>query len=176
MANDRASLKSALRRMGPAVMGLCLLSLPAAAYGANTCPWINEATASGLLGRKAVGEVTEAAAGQPFICTFTQQDESGKRTLRVTVEIVRDSHARQGAIAQACGADVVPLRAIGNEARICAADEHKNRIGERVVGRVRDQVFTITIYTTVKDDPILTRDELKSRIYTAAEQISGNLF
>ena len=49
-------------------------------------------------------------------------------------------------------------------------------MGERLVGRVRDQVFTITISTTLKNDPILTRDEIKSRIYTAAEQVSGNLF
>jgi hypothetical protein len=68
------------------------------------------------------------------------------------------------------------LRAIGNEALICAADEDKKRMGERVVGRVRDQVFTITISTSLKNDPVLTSDELRSRIYTAAEQVSGNLF
>jgi len=45
-----------------------------------------------------------------------------------------------------------------------------------VVGRVRDQIFTITISTTLKNDPILTRDALKARIYTAAEQVAGNLF
>ncbi|MGA3344672.1 MAG: hypothetical protein ABSC76_07310 [Terracidiphilus sp.] len=42
-------------------------------------------------------------------------------------------------------------------------------MGERVVGRVRDQIFTITIDATLKGDPILTCDELKSRIYTADE-------
>jgi len=142
----------------------------------NNCAWINEATVSGLLGGEAVGAVTEAAAGQPAVCTFTQQGNSGKRTLRVTVEIAGDSHARLNAIAQSCAADAVPLRATGNEALICTADEDKKRMGERVVGRVRDQVFTITISTSLKNDPVLTSDALKSRIYTAAEQISGNLF
>jgi hypothetical protein len=94
----------------------------------------------------------------------------------VTVEIAGDPHARLGLIAQTCGADAAALRAIGNEALICAANEQKNQMGERVVGRVRDQVFTITIDTTLKNDPVLTRDELKARIYTAAEQVSGNLF
>jgi hypothetical protein len=68
------------------------------------------------------------------------------------------------------------LKAIGNEALICAADDRKAGMGERIVGRVRDQVFTITIASSVKNDPILTRDILKTRIYTAAEQVSGNLF
>jgi hypothetical protein len=68
------------------------------------------------------------------------------------------------------------LRAIGNEALSCAADDRKGGIGERVVGRVRDQVFTITISSTLKNDPGLNRDVLRSKIYTAAEQVSGNLF
>ena len=80
------------------------------------------------------------------------------------------------AIAQGCGADVAPLKAIGNEALVCAADDRKAGIGERVVGRVRDQVFTITIASTLKNDPLMTRDVLKVKIYTAAEQVSGNLF
>jgi hypothetical protein len=120
--------------------------------------------------------VTEATAGQPVTCAFEQQDERGKRTLRVTVEIAEDAHARLNVIAQACGADAIPLKAIGNEALICGTEERKNQMGERVVGRVRDQIFTITINTTRKNDPILTRDNLKSRIYSAAEQVSGNLF
>ena len=77
---------------------------------------------------------------------------------------------------QSCGADVSPLKAIGNEATACAADDRKGVMGERVVGRVRDQVFTIAISSTLKNDPILTREALKTRIYTAAEQVAGNLF
>jgi hypothetical protein len=102
--------------------------------------------------------------------------DGGKRTLRITVEIAADPHARLAAIEQGCGADAAPLKAIGNEALICAADDRKAGIGERVLGRVRDQVFTITIVSTLKNDPILSRDILKTRIYTAAEQVAGNLF
>ena len=75
-----------------------------------------------------------------------------------------------------CGTDTAPLRAIGNEAVVCTVDGRKGAMGERVVGRVRDQVFSITIGTTLKVDPILPRDVLKTNILTAAEQISGNLF
>ena len=165
-----------MRKLRLIALGISLIGLPALCRAANHCAWINEATASGLLGGGAVGTVTEPAAEQPVVCTFTQQDEKGQRTLRVAVEIAADAHARLVAIAEICGSDAVPLRAIGNEALVCAADESKNEIGERIIGRVRNQVFTITIGTTLKDDPILTRDELKSRIHTAAEQVSGNLF
>jgi hypothetical protein len=41
---------------------------------------------------------------------------------------------------------------------------------------LNDQVFEILITTTRSDDPILTHDELRIRINTAAEQVSGNLF
>jgi hypothetical protein len=158
------------------MLGVCLMSVPSLCRAANNCAWINEATASGLLGGDAVGVVTGAAGEQPATCTFTQLGGEGTRTLRVTVEIAADAHVRFGEIAQICGVKGIPLTAIGNEALVCAADESKRRISERVVGRVRDQVFTITISTTLKNDPILTRDALKDRMYTAAEQVAGNLF
>jgi len=162
--------------LGLALIAVCLIGAPAAARAANNCAWINEATSSGLLGGDAVGEVTPAVPGQPIVCTFTQMTDGGKRILRISVEIAGDPHARLAVIEQGCGPDATPLRAIGNEALICAADDRKAGMGERIVGRVRDQVFTITMTSTLKNDPILTRDILKTRIYTAAEQVSGNLF
>jgi hypothetical protein len=119
---------------------------------------------------------TDAAAGQPTVCTFTQQGAGVTRTLRLTVEIAAEPHVRLGAVAQMCGADASPIKAIGNEALVCTADDRKGGVGERVVGRVRDQVFTITIASSLKVDPILNREALKARIYTAAEQVAGNLF
>jgi hypothetical protein len=117
-----------------------------------------------------------AADGQPTVCTFTQQDAGVTRTLRITVEIAAEPHVRMSAVAQVCGADALPIKAIGNEALVCTADDRKGGVGERVIGRVRDQVFTITLASTLKVDPILNRDALKARIYTAAEQVAGNLF
>jgi hypothetical protein len=176
MASNFVGRKRALRRWSLAMFAGCLIGAPVAAHAANNCAWINEATSSGLLGGDAVGEVTPAVSGQPTVCTFTQMTDGGKRILRISVEIASDPHARLAAIEQGCGPDAAPLKAIGNEALICAADDRKAGMGERIVGRVRDQVFTITIASSVKNDPILTRDILKTRIYTAAEQVSGNLF
>jgi hypothetical protein len=163
------------RRLTLLVLSVICLAMPFAAHAENTCPWLNEATAGGLLGGDAVG-IKTGADGQPTVCTFTQQGTGVTRTLRVIVEIAPEPHARMSAVAQVCGADVLPIKAIGNEALVCQADDRKGGVGERVVGRVRDQVFTITIASTLKVDPILNRDALKARIYTAAEQVAGNLF
>jgi hypothetical protein len=176
MASNSAARRGVSRSFIAALFAVCLIGAPAAAHAANNCAWINEATSSGLLGGDAVGEVTPTVAGQPTVCTFTQMTDGGKRTLRITVEIAADPHARLAEIERNCGPDAAPLRAIGNEAMVCSADDRKPGIAERVVGRVRDQVFTITIASTLKNDPILTREILKTRIYTASEQVAGNLF
>lgn len=151
----------------------CMLTLAKAGHAANNCPWLTEATASGLLGGDATGTFTAAAASQPAVCVFTYEGAGAKRTLRITVEVTPDTHARVTAAAQSCGSDAAPLKAIGNEAIGCSADDRK---GERAVGRVRDQLFTITIGAAAKGDTVLTHEALQAKLYTAAEQVAGNLF
>jgi hypothetical protein len=155
---------------------IVLLGLVTTCRAKNNCPWINEATASGLLGGDALGDFTEASAGQPAVCTITQTGTGFTRTLRITVEVTPDTHTRLQSAAQACGKNAAPMQAIGNEASMCAIDIRNAALGELVVGRVRDQLFTITLSTTLKDDPILTRSGLKDKAYTASEQVAGNLF
>jgi hypothetical protein len=75
-----------------------------------------------------------------------------------------------------CGANQTPLTAIGNQAVMCLADDRKGIPRAMVAGRVRDQVFTITIHSTLKNDPLLTKQALQSAMRLAAEQVSGNLF
>ena len=145
-------------------------------HATNNCPWLNEATASGLLGGDAVGEFTAGAANQPSECAFTQKDTTAVRTLRIRVQVTPDYKTAYQTATQACGTDVEPLHAIGNEAILCAADDRKGALGERAVGRVRDQVFTITISSTLKGNMHLTRSMLKTKTSTAAEQVAGNLF
>ena len=176
MASNRVSFRRALRKLGLSIVGAGLIGIPIASHATNNCAWLNEATASGFLGGDSVGTFTEAASGQPAVCSFVNQTAAGTRTLRITVELDPDAHTRVGAISASCGSDVAPLKAIGNEALVCAADDRKLSQGERVVSRVRDQVFTILISTTLKNDPILTREALKTKIYSAAEQVAGNLF
>jgi hypothetical protein len=176
MANDAMIVKRKFRKLHKGLISLCMLGLPVLCHAKNNCPWINEATTGGLLGGTAVNEFTDATAGQAAVCKFTYDGPGVTRTLVVTVEVSADPKERLAVVAQSCGPDAAPLQAIGNEAKVCTADIKKAGPGERVVGRVRDQVFTITLSSTMKNDSLLTRDELRSRIYTAAEQVAGNLF
>jgi len=159
-----------------ALLSLGILSVAANCYAKNNCPGINEATASGLLGGDAVNEFTEASGGQPAVCTITQTGTGFTRTLRITMEVVPDTHARWQTAIQACGKNAAALQAIGNEASMCLLDNRTSGLVELVVGRVRDQLFTITMSTTLKDDLILTKMSLKEKAYTASEQVAGNLF
>jgi hypothetical protein len=177
VANDFTGNRRVSRKIGWIGSRLILLYAPAAALAANNCPWMNEATASGLLGGNAVGTYTSSTANQPALCTFTQSEGGVTRVLRITVDLAKDDpHAHLMKSEAECGPTQMPLKAIGNEAVACSVDEGTEGGGERAAGRVRDQVFEILITTTRKDDPILTRDALRIRINTAAEQVSGNLF
>jgi hypothetical protein len=173
--NSKAKMKitPALRLV---LLFLAVLGFAASCYAKNDCPWINEATASGLLGGDAVGEFAAASAGQPAVCAFTQTNAGFTRTLRITVEQTPDTHARLQSAAQACGKDAVSLQAIGNEASMCTLDNRNTGLSELVVGRVRDQLFTITFATTLKNDSVLTRAAMKDKAAAAAEQVAGNLF
>jgi hypothetical protein len=157
-------------------LSLVALFSSALCHAKNNCPWLNEATASGLLGGDAIGEFTDASTSAPAVCTFTEKDGAASRILRITVEVTPDYVAKLKSAEQSCGADAAAIQAIGNEAISCAADDRKGALGERVVGRVRDQVFTIAITASAKGDLLLTRPILKTKIYTAAEQVAGNLY
>jgi hypothetical protein len=173
---SRSEKVSAIFSSRLVLLPLCFIAWPAASRAANNCPWLNEATAGGILGGEAIGAFTQATTGQPAVCLFTSDAQGARRTLRITVEVAADAHMQVTTESQSCGPDAAPLKAIGNEALACAADDRKAGPGERAVGRVRDQVFTITLASSQKGDPMLTRDALKAKIYTAAEQVSGNLF
>lgn len=146
------------------------------AYAANDCPWMTETTASSLLSANATGAYTSATERRPAVCTFTQATADGARSLQITVQSVGDPQARLAQAEETCGTDPAPLHAIGNEAISCTGAETPGERIERAVGRVRDKIFSITFTTSIKDDPVLSRDALKARIYTASEQVAGNLF
>lgn len=124
------------------------LLLPAIGAAAETCPWINAATAGGVLG----GEVT--ATVTPDTCTFVRPGSE----LRIGVQPKDAAHA------VTCGPGPSPLKAIGNEAVICTEGRTA-----KVVGRVRDKIFTITV-TSSKPDT------LREKALRVAEQVAGNLF
>ncbi len=48
--------------------------------------------------------------------------------------------------------------------------------GEQVIGLVRDQVFTVTITTSARNDPSMPREALEEKTRNIAEQVAGALF
>jgi len=134
-------------------MRRALLFLLVSAIGINAaephaCPWMNAASAGGYLG----GPVTDTAP-----CNFVRQDAS------LTIEI-RTGRDLAPYLAK-CAAAPVPLKAIGNEAFACTVSGR-----EQAIGRVRDQIFLITL--TTNDKPDVRREKVRN----AAEQVAGNLY
>jgi hypothetical protein len=176
MANRAIKSRPFLRTAGQLAVALCIFGIPGSAHASNNCPWINEATVSGLLDGPAVGAFNQGSVGQPATCNFVFKTASGSRFFTINVETVQDAHARMMSLAKGCKEPQEVLPSIGNEAYICTTEHDKEAVAERVVGRVRDQVFTILISTAGKGDLLLSTQDLKSRISVASEQVSGNLY
>lgn len=155
---------------------LVTLAGSSTARAANNCPWLNEATAAGILDGEATGQYIPAAEGKPASCTFTQTASGQTHQLLVAIEVAAKPHDRMMALAGSCTSPSEPLASIGNEAVLCAVVSRGKPRGELVIGRVRDQVFTIAITTTAKQDSMFEPHEIAMRAQTAAEEISGNLF
>lgn len=138
------------------------------------CPWINKATAFGVLGTTEDAATANVSEISSTACDFTYRDGDTTRELRVTVEQVHDGKVALDAYETRCGRDVTPLRAIGNEAVMCTPNQKAP--GKLIVGRVRDNAFTISLITSSRNDPLIPPETLTQRIELVAEQVSGNLF
>ncbi len=161
-------LRRSLDTLAAAVL-LLAIALPARA--AARCPWMNDATASGLLGGDAVGNYVD----RPAACTFTQTGNGVTRTLTVSVFDSPKPHDLVESLLRDCE-QASPVQAIGNEAAVCTAGHSKYLRPNRLIGRVRGQVFVIAFDTTLRSDPILNNESISAKIDIAAEQIAGNLF
>ncbi len=161
---------------GILVVAICLFGFPSSALASNNCPWINEATVSGLLEGNAVGAFSQGSANQPATCTFVSETTGGSRTLFIRMETTPDAAMRLSSMAIACGQLREAVPAIGNEAFICPTEHSREAVILRLIGRVRHQVFSITITISVKEESVVWMADLRTRIAIAAEQVSGNLF
>jgi hypothetical protein len=139
------------------------------------CPWLNDATASGVLN----GPVTldlETAPEDQSICTFTNlKTAKDYSALRIMVQPLTDVTKAVVSHESLCTSPPEALKAIGNEAVSCSADVGYSR-GEQVIGRVRDRLFIVTVSSTMAQDPSMKRQLLKEKARMIAEQIAGALF
>ena len=133
--------------------------LPAAVAAEDRCPWLNAATAGGVLGGAVHATVTSTS------CEFVHQS-GANQSLRIEVVQASGAHPK-------CGSGAVPLKAIGNEAQACPYTGDPGVIAEQVVGRVRDQAFLVRVSTTDRSAP---PKNLREKARIIAEQVAGILF
>jgi hypothetical protein len=114
------------------------------------------------------------AEGSSAACSFDYHDATASRVLKITVEEVKDPGQAMSAYKARCSAGATPLPAIGNEA--CAIEVKGQTHGGEVIGRVRDQVFTVTVTTSAQHDPFMPKETLEEKAKNIAEQVAGALF
>ena len=122
-----------------AAVGLCRAE--------SVCPWLNKATAGGVLGGPVSAVVKQTS------CEFMRPSGA---VLRIEVQ------KKPAAPRVKCETGGMALKAIGNEAVACLSGG-----AEVVIGRVRDQRFAVSI-RGVK--------EVREKVTKVAEQVAGNLF
>lgn len=161
-----------------ASIALCALSLlPAACSAQSPCPWLNNATATGVLGGPVTVEAKSTPAGAG-ICVFQYKDKVESNTLRIAVikaSKPEDAGKEMAPYESKCTAAGLSLKGVGNEALICVSNVHKSN-GELVVGRVRDQIFTVSISDGSGNDPAFTQEALEDKAQEIARMVAGILF
>jgi hypothetical protein len=157
------------------------------------CPWLNAATAAGILGGEVQMNVTaqmEHAPGQGMYqnqdqirtdrfdvnCEFSRKADSGIFTLKIVVETMKDPAKEFAGYLAGCAGNPVQLRAIGNEAVFCAVKIGAATGEEKIVARVRDRVFVLTVIRPPIPSAPATADGLRDDTRNTAEQIAGSLF
>jgi hypothetical protein len=157
------------------------------------CPWLNAATAAGVLGGEVQMTVTapmEHTPGQGTYqnqdqirmdrfdvnCEFNRKADSGIFTLKIIVETMKDPAKEFAGYLARCTGTPVPLRAIGNEAVFCAVKTGAVTGEEKIVARVRDRAFVLTVIRPPVPSAPATVDGVRDDTRNIAEQIAGSLF
>lgn len=150
-----------------------LLMLATTAAAQDRCPWLNNATASGVLTEPAEVRVRQTAGGGTACVFFTHVPASP--TLSVVVIGVDAAKSVAMFDRRRCTSPMVHLKGVGNEAVACSI-ETGHAAEERVTGRVRDKRFTVYINVSAGGDQPFDRNVLQQQAENIAEQVAGALF
>jgi hypothetical protein len=150
------------------------LSVPATCAANRTCPWLNAATASGVLEGPVVASVTDSDRNKDdATCEFIRREGSVVVGLRIEVETMKDPTRDFAPFTAQCGLDAAPIKAIGNEATVCSRHGKKGQLSEQVVSRVRDRAFVVRVSSNASGAAAST---LRAAAQRVAEQVAGFLF
>jgi len=176
-----------------AVVGIAVAMLaPEESRAQAKCPWLNAATAGGLLGGdvqmtvtmtpqadadKATDQDGYSTPEQRFnrpdaLCEFSRKADSGMYTLRIDVKTMTDPAEQFASFLSLCGGQTVALRGIGNEAVQCVMRNNPDMAHEQVIARVRERAFVLTVSRPATP----ARNGLSDDTRNIAEQVAGSIF
>ena len=156
------------------LLGLTM-AIPAVCHAQAKCPWINEATASGILGGDVTLSATVSDRGEG-VCEFSRHHQDVVYQLHISVNIMSNIAKEFPTYIAQCPPKTNPLRAVGNEAVMCSIQGKGRTSAEMVVGRVRDQAFVVSISSSLQEDPSMTQEMRREKANRVAEQVAGILF
>lgn len=156
------------------LLGLSLFA-PALSHAQVICPWLTEPTARGVLGGPVKVSV-KLGDKHDGVCEFSRQQGSVLLELRISVEIMSDIPKQFPTYLAQCPPKSTPLSAIGNEAVTCSVQHGADKYVEKVVGRVREQAFVVTVSSSAQNDPAMTPEMRTEKAHLVAEQVAGILF
>jgi len=141
---------------------------------AESCPWLNSATAAGVLGGEVTIRVVHSTQNKEDAnCEFIRAGTAVSETLSIQVISMTNVTGEFPSFLAKCGGTSTAVRGIGNEAVACTLrDKHGKRV-EQVVGRVRNRAFLIRIESS---DKSVDTASLRETAEKTAEQIAGILF
>ncbi|HZS54168.1 MAG TPA: hypothetical protein VFA65_07175 [Bryobacteraceae bacterium] len=139
-------------------LAILLFGIVTAVHAQSSCPWMNAATAGGLLGGQVTAKFSpDGKHGGK--CEFVRSPNSDA-SVRIEVTVMESPKTQFSHYVAECGANGKPVKAIGNEAVACSSGNEQS-----VVGRVRDQAFVVTLVPARRDG-----------VKKAADIVAGNLF
>jgi hypothetical protein len=157
------------------ILLLGMAFLPAVCHAQAKCPWINEATARGIVGGAVTVTVKVNDQGAGF-CEFSRPQEAAVHQLRIAVDIMTDIPKQFPTYLAQCPPKSASLRAVGNESVMCSTQGKPDQFAEIVVGRVRNQAFVVSVSSTVQDDRSMPQEGRREKANLIAEQVAGILF
>lgn len=172
MVGNRAMV--GYRKIAERIVIIGALSLvPIMASAEDHCPWLNDATASGILNSPAVVKVHRTAADGIACLFFSHVPASPTFSIVVTGSgaMNRESSFELGR----CTSPLIHLKGIGNEAEACSI-ETGHAAEEIVIGRVRDKRFVVSINMSAGGDQPFDQKVSRQKAESVAEQVAGALF
>ncbi len=143
-------------------------------HAEEACPWLNSATASGVLGGAVTSVVThESKNKDDATCEYTSKTGAFTEALRITVNTMANRQRDFARYISQCGPSSTSMRAIGNEAVACTYRKNDGEQGEQIISRVRDRAFWVRVTT---NSTLAMHESLREQARNVAEQVAGFLF